>query len=221
MPSEIEHVRTERLNERAAMIERQLRERGLRDERVLAAMAAVPREAFVLEAQRAKAYADSALPLGFGQTISQPYMVARAADLAQLTAADVILEVGLGSGYQAAVLSQLCARVIGIEIVPELAQRAMRTLAALGFDKVSVQSGDGSIGYEPDAPYDAIVVAAGAPSVPEQLVAQLKLGGRLVIPVGAEALQTLSVITRTAAGSTTQEYDACVYVPLRGAAGRA
>jgi protein-L-isoaspartate(D-aspartate) O-methyltransferase len=206
---------------RAAMVEHQLRRRGIENSAVLAAMQAVPREAFVPEARRAQAYADNALPIGFGQTISQPYMVARAAELAQLSPGDRVLEVGLGSGYQAAVLSRLCARVIGIEIVPELAERAARTLAALGFDNISVQTGDGSLGYPPGAPYDAIVVAAGAPRVPEALVAQLDEGGRLVIPVGDETLQTLSVITHTKQGNVTREYDACVYVPLRGAAGRA
>jgi protein-L-isoaspartate(D-aspartate) O-methyltransferase len=205
---------------RATMVEHQLRRRGIENSAVLAAMQSVPREAFVPEARRGQAYADNALPIGFGQTISQPYMVARAAELAQLSPGDRVLEVGLGSGYQAAVLSRLCAHVTGIEIVPELAERAARTLAALGFDNISVQTGDGSLGYAPDAPYDAIVVAAGAPRVPEALLAQLGLGGRLVIPVGDETLQTLSVITHTQHGDETREYDACVYVPLRGAAGR-
>jgi protein-L-isoaspartate(D-aspartate) O-methyltransferase len=132
-----------------------------------------------------------------------------------------VLEVGLGSGYQAAVLSRLCARVTSIDIVPQLAAQAAQTLAALGFTNISVQTGDGSLGYAPGAPYDAIVVAAGAARVPEALISQLRQGGRLVIPVGNEALQTLSVITRTERGHVTQEYDSCVYVPLRGAAGRA
>jgi protein-L-isoaspartate(D-aspartate) O-methyltransferase len=207
--------------QRASMVEHQLRRRGLANDAVLAAMQAVPRESFVPEARRAQAYADNALPLGFGQTISQPYMVARAAELAQLSPSDCVLEVGLGSGYQAAVLSRLCAHLTGIEIVPELAAHAAQTLAALGFSNISVQTGDGSLGYAPGAPYDAIVVAAGAARVPEALVSQLRQGGRLVIPVGNEALQTLSVITRTQRGNVTREYDSCVYVPLRGAAGRA
>jgi protein-L-isoaspartate(D-aspartate) O-methyltransferase len=220
MPENIEPQR-ELAAQRASMVEHQLRRRGLANDAVLAAMQAVPREAFVPEARRAQAYADNALPLAFGQTISQPYMVARAAELAQLSPSDCVLEVGLGSGYQAAVLSRLCARLTSIEIVPQLAAQAAQTLAALGFTNISVQTGDGSLGYAPGAPYDAIVVAAGAARVPEALISQLRQGGRLVIPVGNEALQTLSVITRTERGHVTQEYDSCVYVPLRGAAGRA
>jgi protein-L-isoaspartate(D-aspartate) O-methyltransferase len=207
--------------QRATMVEHQLRRRGLANDAVLAAMQAVPREAFVPEARRAQAYADNALPLGFGQTISQPYMVARAAELAQLSPTDHVLEVGLGSGYQAAVLSRLCAQLIGIEIVPELAEHAARTLAALSFHNIRVQTGDGSLGYAPGAPYDAIVVAAGTPRVPEALIAQLRQGGRLVVPVGDDVLQTLCVITRTEHGNVTREYDSCIYVPLRGAASRA
>src|SRR5664279_1113372 len=138
--------------------------------------------------------------------IRDRYMVARAAELAQLSSTDLVLEVGIGSGYQAAVLSRLCARVIGIELVPELAERAKQTLAALNFDNVRVETGDGSIGLAAAAPYDAIIVAAGAPNVPHELVAQLKLGGRLVIPVGTEDLQTLSVITKTADGYEAQPY---------------
>jgi len=207
--------------QRVGMVEEQLRPRGVRDQAVLEAMRAVPRDAFVPEAEQARAYADNALPLGHGQTISQPYMVARAAELARLSAHDNVLEVGLGSGYQAAVLSRLCAHVVGIELLPELAQRAERTLRKLGFDNISVQVGDGSLGHAPCAPYDAIVVAAAAARVPQALIDQLALGGRLVMPVGGEALQTLTVITRHARGISTHEYDACVYVPLRGAAGRA
>jgi protein-L-isoaspartate(D-aspartate) O-methyltransferase len=206
---------------RATMVERQLRQRGLRDSAVLAAMQSVPRDAFVPEEERDYAYSDNALPLGHGQTISQPYMVARALELAKLRPDSRVLEVGLGSGYQAAVMSRLCAQVIGIELVPELADRARRTLASLGFDNVEVQVGDGSLGYPPGAPYDAIVVAAGAPNVPQPMIDQLRVGGRLVIPVGEEHLQTLSVITRTADGCETLHFDSCVYVPLRGVAGRA
>jgi protein-L-isoaspartate(D-aspartate) O-methyltransferase len=212
--------RDETAAQRAGMVEQQLRPRGVHDRAVLEAMRVVPRDAFVPEAERARAYADNALPLGHGQTISQPYMVARAAELAQLSAADNVLEVGLGSGYQAAVLARLCSHVVGIELLPELAQRAARTLSTLGFDNVSVQVGDGSLGYAPGAPYDAIVVAAGAARVPHALLEQLKIGGRLVMPLGGESQQTLTVITRTADGMSTREYDACVYVPLRGAAGR-
>jgi len=204
---------------RAEMIEHQLRERGIHHPRVLQAMQTVPREVFVPSEDRARAYDDCALPLPHGQTISQPYMVARTVELAQLTSSDVVLEVGLGSGYQAAVMSRLCARVIGLEIIPELATMAQRALSKLNYDNVLVRVADGSVGYREHAPYDAIVVAAGAPTVPHQLVDQLRLGGRLVIPVGTRT-QTLSVLTRTRSGVVTKAYDPCVYVPLRGAAGR-
>ncbi len=204
---------------RELMIEDQLVRRGISDVRVLEAMRDVPREAFVVASDRSLAYADSALSLGHGQTISQPYMVARAAELARLEPHHVALDVGTGSGYQAAVLSRLCARVIGIEIVPELAKGAARRLAALGYDNVDVRLGDGSVGVPAHAPYDAIVVAAGAESIPAPLVEQLRIGGRLVIPIGPRRVQTLTVVTRTAYGAETEEHDTCVYVPLVGEAG--
>jgi protein-L-isoaspartate(D-aspartate) O-methyltransferase len=204
---------------RSTMVEQQLQARDIAGAAVLDAMRTIPRERFVPAHERAHAYDDCALPIGHGQTISQPYMVARALELAHLTPESVVLEVGLGSGYQAAVMSLVCARVTGIEIVPELAKRAETVLTELGITNVSVHTGDGSLGYRPDAPYDAILVAAGAPRVPDLLVEQLTLGGRLVIPVGDEARQTLSVVTRTERGPITEEFDRCVYVPLRGAAG--
>jgi len=204
--------------ERARMVEYQLRDRGIRDEAVLNVMRTIPRELFVPRHERARAYEDGALPLPQGQTISQPYMVARAVELARLSPDDVVLEVGLGSGYQAAVMSRLCARVVGVEIIPELAEHAQRTLARLGYDNVEVRVADGSLGCPEFAPYNAIVVAAGALHVPSQLVEQLTVDGRLIIPVGSP-VQTLCVITRTAHGTVTEAYDKCVYVPLRGAAG--
>lgn len=204
---------------RAQMVEQQLVRRGIQDARVLAAMREVPREAFVPEEERARAFDDCALPLAHGQTISQPYMVARSIELAQLQPSDVVLEVGLGSGYQAAVMSRLCTRVIGVEIIPELAQTAEQTLRKVGYDNVLVRASDGSVGLPELAPYDCIMVAAGATTVPEQLVQQLKPGGRLIIPVG-RPMQTLTVIKRTETGIEKQEFDQCVYVPLRGAAGQ-
>jgi protein-L-isoaspartate(D-aspartate) O-methyltransferase len=212
------NTRTER-ERREHMVEHQLVRRGIRDPRVLAAMRDVPREAFVPEAERARAWDDCALPLAHGQTISQPYMVARSVELAQLRPSDLVLEVGLGSGYQAAVMSRLCARVIGVEIIAALAHTAEQTLRTVGYDNVSVRVSDGSVGLPELAPYDCIMVAAGAPSVPGQLVEQLKLDGRLIIPVG-QPMQTLTVLTRTAQGVVKQEFDQCMYVPLRGAAGR-
>lgn len=206
--------------ERSDMVERQLRERGIHAEAVLRAMQTVPRDHFVPNAERERAYEDCALPLAHGQTISQPYMVARAAELARLGPDDVVLEVGLGSGYQAAVLSRLCARVIGLEIIPELAESARRSLAELGYHNIQVEHADGSLGCLEYAPYDAIIVAAGAPQVPDALVQQLAVNGRLVIPVG-DAMQRLTVLTRTSSETIiTRTYDRCVYVPLRGAAGR-
>jgi protein-L-isoaspartate(D-aspartate) O-methyltransferase len=200
------------------MVGDQLVRRGVADPRVLAAMREVPREAFVNPADRGRAYADCALALAHGQTISQPYMVARALELAALKPNEVALDVGLGSGYQAAVLSRLCASVYGIELVPDLARDAERRLQALGFDNVSVHVGDGSLGLPEHAPYDAILVAAAAPAIPNPLVDQLKLGGRLVIPVGPGKLQVLTVVTRTERGIESEEFDTCVYVPLLGAA---
>lgn len=206
---------------RKRMVEEQLVRRGIQSSRVLAAMREVPREAFVPEHERDKAWDDCALPLAHGQTISQPYMVARNVELAELRPSDTVLEVGLGSGYQAAVMSRLCARVVGIELIAELAETAEQTLRSLGYDNVLVRVGDGSVGLPELAPYDCIVVAAGAHSVPGQLVQQLKVGGRLIIPVGT-SVQTLTVITRTATGSVKKrEFDHCMYVPLRGAAGQA
>ncbi|HET6334431.1 MAG TPA: protein-L-isoaspartate(D-aspartate) O-methyltransferase [Polyangiales bacterium] len=201
------------------MVGDQLVRRGVADPRILDAMREVPREAFVNPADRGRAYSDCALALAHGQTISQPYMVARAAELAALKPTDVALDVGCGSGYQAAVLSRLCARVIGIELVPELALDAQRRLNELGFGNVSVQLGDGSLGLPEFAPYDAILVAAAARSIPAPLVDQLRVGGRLVIPVGPGKLQVLTVVTKTDHGIETAEYDTCVYVPLLGAAG--
>jgi protein-L-isoaspartate(D-aspartate) O-methyltransferase len=205
---------------RADMVEQQLVRRGIKDPNVLATMREVPREAFVPEEERDKAWDDCALPLAHGQTISQPYMVARSVELARLRPSDTVLEVGLGSGYQAAVMSRLCARVIGVEIIPALAHGAEQTLRSVGYDNVLVRISDGSVGLPELAPYDCIMVAAGASTVPEQLVEQLKPDGRLIIPVG-QPMQTLTVITRTPDGIVKQEFDQCMYVPLRGAAGRA
>lgn len=207
------------VNNSEEMVGDQLVRRGVADPRILDAMREVPRESFVNPADRGRAYSDCALALAHGQTISQPYMVARAAELAALKPTDVALDVGCGSGYQAAVLSRLCARVIGIELVPELAVAAQRRLNELGFDNVSVQLGDGSLGLPEFAPYDAILVAAAARSIPAPLVDQLRVGGRLVIPVGPGKLQVLTVVTKTDHGLETAEYDTCVYVPLLGAAG--
>jgi protein-L-isoaspartate(D-aspartate) O-methyltransferase len=201
------------------MLEYQLRRRGIEDACVLAAMAAVPREEFVPVGAREQAYADNALPLPHGQTISQPYMVARATELARVSPHDKVLEVGLGSGYQAAVLAQLAAKVVAIDLVPELVASARVTLARLGIHNVETHAGDGSVGFPAHAPYDAIIVSAGAPRIPQALLEQLAVGGRLVIPVGDELRQTMKRVERTASGYVTTDHDVCVYVPLRGASG--
>jgi protein-L-isoaspartate(D-aspartate) O-methyltransferase len=209
----------DRAAERRHMVAVQLRARGIADERVLEAMQAVPRHRFVPAERSEEAYDDAALALDLGQTISQPYMVARTTELAQVAPGDTALDVGTGSGYQAAVLAALGAHVVSVEIIPSLAQRARETLDALGLD-VQVVCGDGTRGYAAGAPYDAIVVAAGAPSVPHALLDQLAPGGRLVIPVGPHAMQELTVFRRLASGATERiAHDPCRYVPLRGSGG--
>jgi protein-L-isoaspartate(D-aspartate) O-methyltransferase len=205
------------------MVRDQLEARGIRDQATLAAMSLVPREAFVPEGREGVAYADGPLSIGHGQTISQPYMVARMTECLALPelgwpwteAPPAVLDVGTGSGYQAAVLAQCGARVTSIERDPELAERARERLAAQGY-AVSVVVGDGSLGYRPDAPYAGIVVGAGAPRVPEPLVEQLADGGRLVIPVGGGRSQRLTIVQRVGSDRKTRTADACVFVPLVG-----
>jgi protein-L-isoaspartate(D-aspartate) O-methyltransferase len=204
---------------RAQMVQTQLRGRGLRDERVLAAMATVPREHFLPDSMRERAYDDNALPIGHGQTMSQPYMVARACELARLQPTDRVLDVGAGSGYQAAVLAQLCAHVTAIELVETLAAQAAERVAALAIPNLDIVQGDGTRGHPAAAPYDAILVAAGAPVVPAALVEQLAEGGRLVIPLGGKYSQVLTVLHKRGDEVEREAVDACVYVPLRGAGG--
>jgi protein-L-isoaspartate(D-aspartate) O-methyltransferase len=209
-----------RAGERHAMVERQLRRRGIIDERVLAVMEEIPRELFVPAGSRAHAYDDAPVSIGYGQTISQPYMTALMAQCLELTGREKVLEVGAGSGYHAAVLGALAASVVAIELVPELAELAASNLRAAGRDaNVRVIAGDGSLGYSPDAPYDAISVAAGAPQVPAALLDQLNDPGRLVIPVGDFDEQELQVITRKGGGLSSRVAAACRFVPLRGGGG--
>lgn len=201
------------------MVERQLRRRGIHDERVLGAMGIVPRELFVLEPYRDRAYADGALPIGFDQTISQPYMVAATCELLGLSGDENLLEVGTGSGYAAAVLAELAASVTTIERVPELAAHARDSLAAAGYENVEVVVGDGSLGVPERAPFHAIAVAAAAPRVPESLYDQLLRGGRLVVPIGSRADQRLALVVRTPEGPAEARSMPCRYVPLLGAEG--
>ncbi|HVF70101.1 MAG TPA: protein-L-isoaspartate(D-aspartate) O-methyltransferase [Chthoniobacterales bacterium] len=180
----------------AAMIERQLRPRGIDDPRVLRAMTKVPREKFVAKALEASAYADRPLPIGFGQTISQPFIVAFMTQELKPKSTDRILEIGTGSGYQAAVLGELVAQVYTIEIVRPLAQRAAVVLNALGYKNVLVKGGDGYKGWPEHAPFDAIIVTAAPDHLPQPLVEQLKEGGRIVIPVGGTVTQQLNVLEK-------------------------
>jgi protein-L-isoaspartate(D-aspartate) O-methyltransferase len=206
--------------EREAMVAHQLRARGIEDERVLAAMAAVPRELFVPSGLRARAYDDAALPIGSGQTISQPFMVALICAELALHGAERVLDVGTGSGYQAAVLAELAAEVHSVERVPELATHARESLAAAGYrDRVHVHLGDGSRGLPEHAPFAGIAVAAAAPALPAPLYDQLELRGRLVVPVGGLREQRLEVIVRTPEGPAVLRTVPCRFVPLLGEGG--
>jgi len=204
---------------RRRMVEQQLRARGIKDVRVLGAFLRVRRELFVEPAMRGSAYGDFAMPIGQGQTISQPYMVALMTEALRPEPDDRILEIGTGSGYQAAILSCLVRTVFTVERIPALAQRAQAALAALGCRNVIQRMGDGSMGWSQFAPYDGIVVTAGAPRAPKSLLDQLAVGGRLVIPVGGGGNQILKIFERTADGLSEQEDCLCAFVPLVGREG--
>lgn len=200
--------------ERANMVEHQLRRRGIADARVLAAMGVVPREAFVPDEQKRNAYADGALPLSHGQTISQPLMVGMSVEALRLQGDETVLEIGAGSGYQAAVLSKLAKQVYAVEIIPELVAHARLALDSLGIDNVELICADGRKGWPAGAPYDGIVVAAAAEEVPSALVEQLKEGGRLVIPVGGSWGQSLQTSRKHGDELETEDLCRCVFVPL-------
>jgi protein-L-isoaspartate(D-aspartate) O-methyltransferase len=204
---------------RDAMVTQQLFKRGIKDARVLQAMRDTPRHLFVPTRHRVMAYEDMPLPIGHEQTISQPLMVAMMTEALQLRGHERVLEIGTGSGYQAAVLSRLAVVVFSIERIPELAAQARATLAMAGIMNVHVLVGDGSLGLPEHGPYDAIVVTAASPKVPSALVDQLKLGGRLVIPVGDRHEQTLVRLTMTDDGSHFEHLGGCRFVPLIGQEG--
>jgi protein-L-isoaspartate(D-aspartate) O-methyltransferase len=201
------------------MVDTQLRRRGIRDERVLAAMERVPREAFVPPELQDEAYADSALPIGHDATISQPYMVAAICELLGLGGNERVLDVGTGSGYQAAVLAELADEVVTIERVPELAESARAALAAAGYGRVEVHVGDGTLGVPERAPFDAIAVAAAAPELPHALYKQLRPGGRIVVPIGRRRAQRLELVVRSPEGPAVLRSVPCRFVPLLGAEG--
>jgi len=206
-------------DQRDAMVRAQIEERGVSNPAVLAAMRAVPRHQLVPAAVREDAYGDHPLPIGFDQTISQPYIVALMTDLADVQPGDKVLEIGTGSGYQAAVLAEMGARVFSIEIVEPLAARAAADLERLGYRRVQVRAGGGWRGWPSEAPFDAVIVTAAPPEVPAPLKEQLRVGGRLVIPVG-EDIQELRVIRRTAQGFEEEPTIAVRFVPMTGEAQR-
>ena len=197
------------------MVERQLRARGIRDERVLSAMATVPRHAFVPVSERRGSYDDTPLPIGYGQTISQPFIVAFMTEALRLSPGDVVLEVGTGCGYQAAILSALVRDVYSIELVPELAERAQHTLEAEGYRNVHVRAGDGHAGWPEHAPFSKIIVTAAPDAVPAALVEQLAVGGTMILPVGPQlGDQELRIIRKTTQGVVTERSLAVRFVPM-------
>jgi protein-L-isoaspartate(D-aspartate) O-methyltransferase len=205
--------------ERRRMVARQLRGRDIADERVLDAMERIPRELFVPLEERRRAYDDAALPIGAGQTISQPYMVARICEALLLTGSERVLDVGTGSGYQAAVLAELATEVVTIERVPELAESARAALAEAGYENVEVRVGDGTLGVLDRAPFGAIAVAAAAPGIPQTLYEQLELGGRMAVPVGGLRSQELQLVVKSPEGAAVVHSVPCRFVPLVGAEG--
>ena len=207
------------LTQRRSMVESQLRARGIRDERVLAAMFRVPRHEFVSEEHRDQVYEDHPIPIGEGQTISQPYIVAIMLEALALNPSDTVLEIGTGSGYQTALLSELTRQVYSVERHEALARAAQATLARLGFNNVEVFVGDGSHGLPDRAPFDAIVVSAAAPQIPPPLFEQLREGGRMVIPVGPAHAQELQLVRKHAGQPVVTSMEGCRFVPLIGSEG--
>ncbi len=205
--------------QRARMVEEQLRSRGIRDPRLLAAMGKIPREEFIAQEDLGDAYGDHPLPIGEGQTVSQPYIVAAMIAALELRPADRVLEVGTGTGYEAAVLGELAAEVWTIERHEELVARAREILSRLGYPNVHVVAGDGSVGLPERAPFDKILVAAAAPKIPESLLAQLVDGGRMVVPVGNRFEQQVQVVREVGGEAVVTVHDLCRFVPLLGKEG--
>lgn len=205
--------------ERRQMVDSQIQRRGLKDPRLLAAFESVPRHLFVPEDYRYAAYDDGPIPIGHSQTISQPYIVALMTALLGLNGSERVLEIGTGSGYQAAILGMMTAQVHTVEYLPELATQADRLLRKLGFDNVHVHIGDGSLGWPEAAPYGGILVAAAAPHAPKALLEQLEDGGRLVLPVGGRSMQNLEVWTRKGDEFDSKIETSVAFVPLRGEQG--
>lgn len=199
------------------MIARLREHYGISDERVLDAMRSVPRHAFVPEALQGRAYGDHALPISANQTISQPYIVARMTELLEVNSESRVLEIGAGSGYQTAVLAKTAGQVFSIERIPDLARSAQASIRNLGIYNATVKCFDGTLGWAANAPYDAILVAAGGPVVPEPLVSQLRIGGRLVVPVGdSREAQRLIRVIKYERGTKIEDHGACAFVPLIG-----
>lgn len=205
--------------ERHKMVEEQLAARDIRDPRVLEAMRRVPRHLFVPDDLKARAYEDRPLPIGHDQTISQPYMVALMVQALQLTGAEKVLEIGTGSGYETAVLAELCAQVFSIERLEALAARAAAVLARLGYRNAQITTGDGTLGWEEHAPFDAVVITAASPQIPRPLLHQLRPEGVMVLPMGEEQLQSLVRLRKTSSGIREDYLGECRFVKLRGTYG--
>jgi protein-L-isoaspartate(D-aspartate) O-methyltransferase len=209
-------MRNNYVKARERMVEQQLVSRGIHDPRVLRAMAKVPRHLFLENELWDQAYEDHPLPIGADQTISQPYMVALMAEALELKGAEKVLEVGTGSGYAAAVLGELCAEIFTVEAVKELAWKSRSLLSSLGYGNMSVLVGDGTLGWEEHAPYDAVIISAAAPCIPRPLLEQLKIPGRLLFPMGEEELQTLVRIRKDQRGIREEYLGECLFVKLKG-----
>lgn len=202
---------------RGRMVEQLRTQYKIADQRVLSAMNVVPRHMFVPSALQSQAYKDNALPLSVGQTISQPFIVARMTELLELTERQRVLEIGSGSGYQTAVLASLVRKVFAVERIASIATAAKERLISMGYRNISYRIGDGTVGWQIYSPFDAILVAAGGPEIPEPLVDQLEIGGRMVIPIGSEQKSQMLVrITKTEQGYTTENCGPCAFVPLIG-----